>query len=172
MPSMMNCLGTNLDQFMQQRGDRLVLYTRRYLRKCPCSPEQCLRSAAVRTGSRPPREPTPGSHSRVSGNASRRGIRVNRLQLLDLHTECALDPRLVWDCLQGGLDTISTQLLAGARPFREVQPSLSGGMARKAKSVRLSLRTIQIGGDVCTTQAPLEYAEVIERSGYAAGLVG
>lgn len=50
------------------------------------------------------------SHSRVSANASHGRIRINGLWLFDLRTECALDPRLTSDCLQGDLDTTSTQL--------------------------------------------------------------
>ena len=33
---------------------------------------------------------TPGSHSRVGGNVNQGRIRINRLRLLDLHTEFAL----------------------------------------------------------------------------------
>lgn len=60
-----------------------------------------------------PRTTTLSSRSRVSGNVSRGEARVNRWFHKGLRTEFALDPRLVSDCFQGGLDTTPTQLSAG-----------------------------------------------------------
>ena len=109
---------------------------------------------------------TLGSRSRVSGNVSHGGIRTNRLWLLDLHTEFALDPRLVSNCFQGNLDTTSTQLSAGAHPFRVLSPSLSGGMARGAKSsipaVRIA-RVVLSEGRNCYDQKQNNYAGVTQR---------
>lgn len=84
---------------------------------------------------------TPGSHSRVGENANHGGIRTNRLQLLDLHTEFALDPRLASDCFQGDLDTTLTQLqdrlgecLCSARPTSSVTTAVLPLPSRFGKS--------------------------------------
>jgi len=65
-------------------------------------------------------------YSRVSANVNHGGIKTNRLWLWDLHTEFALDPGLVSDCLHGGLDTTSTQLWCSSEAVRRRTPFAFG----------------------------------------------
>ena len=101
---------------------------------------------------------TLSSHSRVGANASPGGTSTNGLRLLDLRTECALELRLISDCLQTGLDTTPTQFPTRAQQSRGVRP-LRDGMQNRQGGLSASVCTVRIGRDVCALHAPLEYGE-------------